>query len=279
LLPNLIIVGAMKCATSSLHYYLGLHPEIKMSKKKELDFFIFERNWDKGITWYESQFSGKAKVYGESSTNYTKYPWFKGVPQRMYSIIPNAKLIYILRDPIERIVSEYIHIYSEGGDRRTIKEALTNLKDNWYVDNSKYYMQLEQYLNFYPKSNFLIMTAEDLQMDTQRVLAKAFRFLNVDGSFFTHSFFKRVHTSKDKKAKNRLGRFLAREVGHRKAEDILLSVFPYTLKKAYLRASRKKAIEKPKLDENTRQNLKKSLEDDVNKLRKYTGCSFENWSI
>ena len=279
MLPNLIIIGAMKCATSSLHYYLGLHPEIKMSKKKELDFFIFEQNWDRGITWYESQFSGKAKIYGESSPNYTKYPWFKRVPQRMYSIVPNAKLIYILRDPIERIVSEYVHIYSEGGDKRTIKEALTNLKDNWYVDNSKYYMQLEQYFDFYPKSNFLIMTAEDLQMDTQKALEKAFRFLDLDESFFTRDFFKRVHTSKNKYVKNRLGRFLEKEVGHRKLEDILLSIFPHLIQKAYFRVSRNKAIAKPKLDEDTIQNLKRSLEDDVDKLRKYTGYSFENWSI
>ena len=279
MLPNLIIIGAMKCATTSLHYYLSLHPEIKMSKKKELDFFIFERNWNKGINWYKSHFHRKAKIRGESSPNYTKYPWFKGVPQRMHTIVPNAKLIYILRDPIERIISEYVHIHSEGGDKRTIKKALTNLKGNWYVDNSKYYMQLKRYLNFYPKSNLLILTAEDLKLDTQKALARAFRFLDVDESFFTHDFFKRVHASKNKHVKNRLGRLLETEVGQRKLEDILLSCVPRPIHKTYFKASRKKAIVKPKLNENIKQNLKKCLEDDVNMLRKYTGRNFRKWSI
>jgi hypothetical protein len=67
MLPNLIIIGAMKCATTSLHYYLNLHPEILMSEEKQLDFFISELNWNKGIEWYESNFTDKAKIYGETS--------------------------------------------------------------------------------------------------------------------------------------------------------------------------------------------------------------------
>ena len=71
MLPNLIIIGAMKCGTSALHRYLGLHPEISMSDEKELNFFIEGMNWEKGLAWYESMFTGKAKVHGESSPDYT----------------------------------------------------------------------------------------------------------------------------------------------------------------------------------------------------------------
>jgi len=108
-LPNLIIIGAMKCATTSLHYYLNLHPQISMSEEKELDFFIHKNNWHKGIEWYKTNFTGNASVYGESSPNYTKYPFFNGVPERMHAVVPDAKLIYVVRDPIERIISHYIH--------------------------------------------------------------------------------------------------------------------------------------------------------------------------
>lgn len=114
MLPNLIVIGAHKCATTSLHYYLGLHPQISMSREKELNFFIKERNWYKGIEWYKSNFTTKAMIYGESSPNYTNYPFFMGVPERMCSVVPEAKLIYIVRDPIDRVISHYVHNYANS---------------------------------------------------------------------------------------------------------------------------------------------------------------------
>src|SRR3712207_3099155 len=106
----------MKCATTSLHYYLNLHPQISMSEKKELDFFVREKHWDKGVEWYKSNFhgNGETKIYGEASPNYTLHPIFSGVPERMYSVVPEAKLIYVVRDPIDRMISHYIHEYTKG---------------------------------------------------------------------------------------------------------------------------------------------------------------------
>ena len=66
-LPNLIIIGGLKCGTTSIHHYLGLHPEIQMSKPKELNFFVEELNWDLGLDWYASRFDDRFKVRGESS--------------------------------------------------------------------------------------------------------------------------------------------------------------------------------------------------------------------
>jgi hypothetical protein len=161
-LPNLIIIGAQKCATTSLHYYLSIHPQICMSREKELNFFIFERNWHKEIKWYKSNFVKKAKISGESSPGYTSYPFFDGVPERMYSVVPKAKLIYIVRDPIDRIISHYIHQYSAGLENRKLSDALKGFDNNRYVCRSKYYTQLEQYLKYFERSRILIITQEDL---------------------------------------------------------------------------------------------------------------------
>ncbi len=81
----------MKCGTTSLHYYLNQHPQISMSSEKELQFFIIEKNWHKGIKWYGSNFKGNATIHGESSASYASYPIYNGVPERIHFLLPNTK--------------------------------------------------------------------------------------------------------------------------------------------------------------------------------------------
>jgi hypothetical protein len=179
-LPNLVVIGAMKCGTTSLHNYLDQHPDIAMSGVKEINFFLEgQGHWDKGVRWYESHFDGSAKVRGESSTSYTKYPQRSGVPARMCSLLPGAKLIYILRDPIERTVSHYLHAYHRSRETRSVAEALGSLTDNPYVDPSRYHMQLERYLEHYPLSQILILTTEELREAPQLTLGRAVEFLGL----------------------------------------------------------------------------------------------------
>src|SRR5687768_14093660 len=98
MLPTFVIIGAMKCGTTSLHYYLAQHPEICMPQKKETDFFITEINYHRGRGWYESLFAQPAKITakacGEASPNYAKTWQFRGVPERMHDLLPQARLIY-----------------------------------------------------------------------------------------------------------------------------------------------------------------------------------------
>src|SRR6059058_1737729 len=82
-LPNLLVIGGLKCGTTSLHHYLNLHPEVAMSRPKELNFFVAELNWPLGRDWYAGHFEPGAPVRGESSPHYTNRPAFAGVSQRM----------------------------------------------------------------------------------------------------------------------------------------------------------------------------------------------------
>src|SRR5213078_3047078 len=116
-LPNLVVIGAQKCGTSGLHYYLSLHPEVSMSRPKELNYFIEERNWPRGVDWYRRHFDPRARVRGESSPNYTAYPQHEGVPKRMHSLLPDARLIYLVRDPLERIAAHWVHNYAKRRER------------------------------------------------------------------------------------------------------------------------------------------------------------------
>lgn len=277
----------MKSGTTSLHYYLDLHPEISMSKKKEVNFFypIFQPplvpgqhphvefgNWNKGVKWYESHFSGTAKIHGESSTNYTKYPIFAGVAERMHSVLPDAKLIYILRDPIERIIAQYIHAYAGRFECGTFSEALTN--NDHYVDCSRYYMQLEQYLPYYQESHILLLTAERLRSHRQETLRQVFRFLGVDDGFQCDEYSRLLHSSVNKRRKNDIGLVLAK-LG---VEDKIKQSRASFLSGIYDSITSTR-VGPPRLGARLRQELVHALRDDVTQLRNYTGERFEDWSL
>lgn len=276
-LPNLIIIGAMKCATTSLHYYLNLHPEISMSKEKELDFFIPQSNWNRGIEWYKSNFPGETKIHGESSPNYTHYPYSGNVAEKMYATAPDAKLIYILRDPIERAIAQYIHQYTEGKEERTLEDALWEMENNKYVSRSRYYIQLEQYLSYFPKSQILILAMEDLHRYRQATLQKIFRFLEVDETFYSPKFSEIKHKSAQKRRKNRIGRFL-KHLSETNAAKIFSTDLRMKVGRIlYLPFSAK--IKRPVPDEKLRAKLADYLRDDIRRLREYSDCDFKDWSV
>jgi hypothetical protein len=274
MLPNLIVIGAMKCGTSSLHSYLDLHPQITMSSVKELNYFIAEQNWSRGAEWYESNFTGDTKVVGESSPNYTKCHFFSDIPERMYSVLPEARLIYILRDPVDRVVSHYIHNYHRGRERGSISEALADLGNSHYVQCSKYYMQLEKFLGCYPQSSILIITLEGLGRYRQRTLQKVFQFLEVDDSVWRPGFSEVVYKSSDKRRQNLLGALLSKMPG----KDLVKPFFPVPVVRAYDSLTHSR-VRKPSLSQGLRQRLIDHLQDDVDSLREYAGDDFADWCL
>lgn len=277
-LPNLIIIGAVKCGTTSLHYYLGLHPQIFMSREKELNFSVRERNWDKGIEWYRSNFRVNSKIRGETSPAYSGYPFLKGVPERMHAVIPDAKLIYIVRDPIERIISGYVQRYSDGRENRTIEEVLKYIDDSTpFLIRSRYYLQLSQYLDYFPRSSILIITTEDLHHARWQTLQKVFKFLDVDDMFYSPKFQNIKHRSNVKRRKNRIGIFL-----RWLSETRMGKIFSVDLRRRlgrvlYLPFS--KRIDKPEIEQRTRRELINYFKDDINRLRDFTGREFRDWCV
>lgn len=272
-LPNLVVIGAMKCGTTSLHQYLGQHPDIAMSKVKEVNFFL-EGHWGKGARWYESHFDGSATFRGESSTSYTKYPQRPGVPARMHSVLPDAKLIYILRDPIERTISHYLHAYHRSREERPLAEALRSLADNPYIDPSRYHMQLERYLDHYPLSQILVLTTEDLRENPALTLDRAVEFIGA--SPFRFEALGKANVSEQRGRNNPLGRlsetYRAKRFARRVPQPAIELV-----KFVNARLSRK--VRRPRLDPDTRHTLTEFLREDVTRLRALTGYPLEKWSV
>jgi hypothetical protein len=275
MLPTFIVIGAMKCATTSLHYYLDLHPQVFMSQRKELDFFVSEKQWDKGLAWYESNFRDDFAINGESSTAYTKYPLIKDIPKRMHSVIPRAKLIYVVRDPVERIVSHYVHEYAQGRESRPIADALNPLENNQYVDLSRYHFQIRQYLDFYPLDRILVVMAEELRDNRLLTLRRIFRFLDVDDEFYSDQFCTMLNISADKRRKNKLGHFLSKlSVQHYK-----LHVTPPASSRKFVRFVSGSKFERPVLDRRLKKELVEALQSDTSSLRTLTGLNFKEWCV
>jgi hypothetical protein len=186
-LPNLIIIGGLKCGTTSLHHYLNLHPEVGMSRPKELNFFVEELNWPLGAEWYAGHFAADAPVRGESSPHYTNLPRFEGVAARMHELVPGARLVYMVRDPIERMLSHYVHNAGGGYDDRPLEDALSDERGA-YFERGRYAFQLEPYLEAFGAASIEIVGQEELKRDRAATMRRLFEFIGVDPGFRSEQF-------------------------------------------------------------------------------------------
>lgn len=179
-LPNFIIIGAMKCGTSTLHEQLARQPSIFLSEPKEPNFFSNDDVYARGESWYRKHFDGTtAALRGESSTHYTKLPTYPKTIARMRALLPDLKLIYVMRHPLERLVSHYIHEWSVATINDPIDRALERHRE--LLDYGCYYMQLAPYLEAYGRQRILPVFLEHMQLEPQAALERVCRFLGYSG--------------------------------------------------------------------------------------------------
>lgn len=277
MLPNLVIIGAMKCATTSLHAYLGLHPQIEMSRQKELNFFAEEGNWGRGVSWYASRFPDRADVRGEASPRYTDRARHPGVASRMHAVIPDAALVYLVRDPIKRIVSHYMHEVASGHERRPFDRAVEASRDNQYVSRGLYHWQLEPYLERYSRSRILVVKQEDLRRDRARTLREVFRFVGVSPDVAMDGFEFELHQSRYKGKDNGLRR-LVQSV----AALPVLRALPVRMRAGIGRSilpALSRPIDVPAPGAELRRRLGEVFRDDMARLHGLTGLSFDDWCM
>lgn len=158
----------MRSATTALHHYLSAHPDISMSREKETDFFIADRNFDRGIKWYESLYDRSRHVRGEASPNYTKRHIFPGVAERIHVHSPDCKLIYVVRDPVKRAISQYTFAMAQIPPGSSLTED--NIND--IIKTSCYHYQLEEYLKYFPRENILVLDYEEIKTEPLQVLSR-----------------------------------------------------------------------------------------------------------
>ena len=272
-LPNLIVIGAQKCGTSGLHYYLSLHPEISMSSPKELNFFIKERAWDRGVDWYRRHFDAGASVRGESSPNYTAYPHHAGVPERMRSLVPDARLILLVRDPVDRIAAHWVHNYAKRREKGDMATTLLH-PNTTYVLRSQYYMQLRQFLNHYSAEQILVLDQDDLRHSRLDTLRTIFDFVGVDPDFEHPGFTRERHRTGRKHRATRAGLRLEK-LGMRMFGGKLPRGFWFAERLLFLR----RPIDVPDVRDELSPEVITVLHEDADRLREFTGRSFDRWSV
>lgn len=184
-LPNFLICGAPKAGTTSLYEYLAQHPEICMSNPKETDYF--QHNYDKGIDWYASCFAHYQgeKVVGEASPGNMIHPL---APKRIKELIPNAKIIMILRDPIDRVFSQFLYSITRGEcvPGSSFSRFIRNEADVWrnrVIELGMYEEQIKRYMEYFPQEQMKIYFYEELKNNTEWLVKDLYKFIDVDSIF------------------------------------------------------------------------------------------------
>lgn len=208
LLPDFLIIGGQRCGTSSLYYYLTEHPSIVAASTKETHFF--DEHFAKGLAWYQAQFpTSMQKSYvenifkrgfitGEGTPYYILYPH---TPRRVAEILPKAKIIALLRNPVDRAYSQHWIELRGGFETLSFEEAIKSEEERLageldkmmqdetyysfgyrhhsYLTRGRYIEQLERWLNYFPKGQILVLKSEDLYSNPTAVLKQTFEFLGL----------------------------------------------------------------------------------------------------
>lgn len=181
MLPDFVIIGAMKCATTTLYEQLNCQPGIYLPELKEPNFFSDDHQYAKGLAWYQALFEDARSddLLGEASTHYTKLPVHPDTIGRMHSHLPSAKLIYVMRHPVDRLISHYMHEWSQGIISCDINEAIVRYPELRHY--SRYAYQLAPYIETYGRDNVLPLFFEQLKTSPQSVLERACDFIGYKG--------------------------------------------------------------------------------------------------
>ncbi|MEL6895225.1 MAG: sulfotransferase domain-containing protein [Planctomycetota bacterium] len=211
-LPHFLIIGAQKCGTTSLYSYLVQHPKVISANKKEVKYFdMFHQQ---SLGWYRSHFPTQSQlqsagaITGEATPDYL---FFEESAQRVHDVVPNAKLIVLLRDPADRSYSQYRYSSRRGYETLSFADALAaepqrlddarndakkrgesitshrEFREYSYTLRSDYASQLDAWFKLFDRSQFLFLSTTDLQTQAQKVLDQTTDFLELERHTFTFS--------------------------------------------------------------------------------------------
>ena len=275
--PNFIVIGAARCATTSLHKYLQNHPDIFLSDPKEINYFSKDRFYTKGEKWYLAHFDeAKTKAIGEASTSYTSAPNIENAPLRIKTDLgSDIKFIYIVRDPIERMLSHYTHYIMRGQKIESLDRIIED-KTHSIVVQGKYAYQLSLYLAHFDKENFKVITVEQLKKKPVNTMESLYHFLEIAPNA---TFDNEVHNNNTEfKEMTHFGKALMQFYNHHFEHLAPPSIVKRTLEK--LARLGGDTFQKPKLTEEQIIELRQFYKDDMIKFKEDWGIDlYSRWNV
>jgi len=202
-LPDVLVIGTAKGGTTALHHYLRHHPQVAMAREKELNFFLdpgvlpadprgFDRGaWHLGVDWYRRWFRSDRPVCGEASPNYSLGTHAERIAARIAAVVPQARLVYLVRNPLDRMRSHYLMTLKRpGAGRPSFSEYVARSEA---LATSCYGAVLEAYLRHVPRERILVLESAALDARRRESLAAIFRFLGIDDRFWCAAYERRVY--------------------------------------------------------------------------------------
>lgn len=261
--PDFIIIGAMKCATSTLHVQLAQQPGFAMSEPKEPNFFSDDAVFAQGIDWYRGVFPS-GTIRGESSTHYTKLPTHPHTIRRLRRELgDDLKLIYIMRHPVDRLVSHYIHEWSQEVLSEPIEEAIDQHEP--LVAYGSYARQLRPWLEVFGPDNILPVFFDSIAQRPQHELERVCRFLGYEGQPTWVAEKGRQNVSRERTRRS----WLDVAASNRSLVWLVRHLVP-TGVRAWVRSFRQMKV-RPELTPEDRQRLEARFDEDLAELGEWLG--------
>lgn len=272
---DFMLIGAAKSGTTTVADILKNHPDINFCKRKEPNFFSTSQNWRKEIDNYHNLFEQENNklLYGEASTSYTVYPHLNlEIWNDIYEYNPRMKFIYIIRNPIHRIISQYMQSFQKGRINGTIEQMIVNSAKE--INRSKYHLQISPFINLFGKDQVLIIHFDDLLDNREKLLYEISLFLNIDVKKFKN--YDEVYSNvsiNGKKLNYKLDSI-------RKKFTPILKILP-----DYFKHSVRKIItnpkrvfkEKPKVSRQYQEIIINLTKWDLMEMQKITGRDYSDW--
>jgi hypothetical protein len=178
--PDFAVIGSMRAGTTMIHEVLSSIKGLCLSRMKETDYFIASKNLSRGEKWYSRQFDDPHALCGEVSPNYTKRHAFPGVAERLHRANPKARLIYIVRDPVDRAISQYHHSFLMGHSLPEPEKLLSSHEGRHILATSRYAWQLDPWIATFGREALLIADFEELIGDPEPAAGRMARFIGLE---------------------------------------------------------------------------------------------------
>lgn len=292
--PTFLVLGAPKCGTTSVYYYLKQHPDVYLCRK-EVHFFahgdplyqdITVQTWEEYLSLFDD--ADDASAIGEVAV---RYLYSETAFKKIKKYLPGGKLLVFLRDPVERAFSHFLMRFRTGGmvpedgtvpSEEEIREEFDEKKD--YVERSLYYKHMKKYFEKFPSNNISVFLLEDIKSNPNGTIRDVFKFIGVDGEYSVNTDKQyNVSTVDDYNSllvTLRRNKFLRYLRGSRIVKRLISGLIPRSLldRLEWRRAGSSKSIkEVVDLPPDVRRRLVRYYEDDITKLEDLIGRDLSHW--